>query len=391
MTSSSAPFESPASSLLAQSGGAAAAALAAEVDVAIIGAGFAGAATAWALTAQAPELRVAVLERADEPGLYASGRSAGMGRQLAEDDATTELTLRGASAMRQHGAGAFWHERGGVLTFDREEHLESYRQRAASFALPCQALTASELGSLGVRAAHGLWVPSDGLIDVQQLLRWLLAEAGARGAALSCGTAVEALRDGQGGAVLETSRGALRARAVVEATGAWAGQLTGRTFSALRRHVYAVPGPRVAAGPVPGPGPAALGADGPFVWHIGKHEVYLRPRADDTWLVSPCDERPGEPGDQTLDADAEPELTRRLTAFAPRWAPEAAPTLLERWSCQRTFAVDRRVVLERDRDRPYLIWAAALGGHGATAACAVGERAASFALAALGRDAPRPR
>jgi glycine/D-amino acid oxidase-like deaminating enzyme len=37
----------------------------------------------------------------------------------------------------------------------------------------------------------------------------------------------------------------------------------------------------------------------------------------------------------------------------------------------------------RDGDRPWLVWAAGLGGHGATAAPAVGERAADAVLEAL--------
>jgi glycine/D-amino acid oxidase-like deaminating enzyme len=40
--------------------------------------------------------------------------------------------------------------------------------------------------------------------------------------------------------------------------------------------------------------------------------------------------------------------------------------------------------LGRDAERPWLVWAAGLGGHGATAAAAVGEIVAEACLAALG-------
>ena len=53
-------------------------------DVAIIGGGFAGMSTAWALTQRG--VNAVVLEREAAPGRFASGRSAGLGRQLAEDD-----------------------------------------------------------------------------------------------------------------------------------------------------------------------------------------------------------------------------------------------------------------------------------------------------------------
>ena len=70
-----------------------------KVDVAIIGGGFAGMSTAWAL-ARAGVRDTIVLERETELGRYASGRSAGLGRQLAEDNETTQLTVRGAELMR---------------------------------------------------------------------------------------------------------------------------------------------------------------------------------------------------------------------------------------------------------------------------------------------------
>jgi len=41
--------------------------------------------------------------------------------------------------------------------------------------------------------------------------------------------------------------------------------------------------------------------------------------------------------------------------------------------------------LERDGDRPWLVWAAGLGGHGATASAAVGERVADIVATALAR------
>src|SRR5690242_4023263 len=70
------------------------------VDVAIIGAGFAGLATAWALRRRGVT-NVIVLEREAELGRFASGRSAGLGRQLAEDDDTTRYTTRGAEILRE--------------------------------------------------------------------------------------------------------------------------------------------------------------------------------------------------------------------------------------------------------------------------------------------------
>ncbi|MEZ4361064.1 MAG: FAD-dependent oxidoreductase [Kofleriaceae bacterium] len=360
------------------------------VDVAVLGAGFAGAATTRALVAGGG-LTVALLEQAPQLGAFASGRSVGMGRQLAEDDATTALTVEGARALRAEGATrGLWSESGGLLTFDDEAHLARYVARAAAFAVPCEPLTAAALHHRGVAAPCGLWVPSDGLIDVRAYLGWLVDEAVRGGAQLRLDTRVlEVPPPGRdGGVALRTSRGALRARVVVDATGAWAGSLVGRPLKPLRRHVFAVGAPEAPAGPHGGPPrAAALPAPSlarPFLWHVGPEEVYLRPTATQ-WLVSPCDEREGEPGDQTLSPDAEPELRRRLARFPGPWRDAE---VVDQWSCQRTFGPNGRMLIARDATHGALIWAAGLGGHGATAAAAVGARAAAAVRAALRESLP---
>jgi glycine/D-amino acid oxidase-like deaminating enzyme len=81
------------------------------VTVAIIGGGFAGAATAWALR-RVGITDVIILEREVALGRFASGRSAGLGRQLAEDDHTTALTVRGAALLRQ--LPGVWTPTGGI-------------------------------------------------------------------------------------------------------------------------------------------------------------------------------------------------------------------------------------------------------------------------------------
>ena len=62
----------------------------------------------------------------------------------------------------------------------------------------------------------------------------------------------------------------------------------------------------------------------------------------------------------------------------------AGAQITRRWACQRTFTDDRKMRLGRDATRPWLVWAAGLGGHGATASPAVGERVANAVVEALG-------
>ena len=332
------------------------------VDVAIVGGGFAGMATAWWLARRGVR-DVIVLEREAELGRYASGRSAGLGRQLAEDDLVTGLTVSGAGYLRTELAHA-WTETGGILTFDSVEHGRSYAARAERMGVLASRLDRAQVLSLWPQLEHveiaaALFVPSDGLIDVGALLATY-----AESARVSLDTGVERIIPTERGATLLTSRGTFVARVVVDATGAWAGRTIGDPLLAsYKRHVY-----MLEAEPPPG---------APFVWHLGGCELYVR-AAGDQIMVSPCDTTQVEPGDQKPDPGGEALLRTRIAESSLAAAPIARA-----WACQRTFPARFGMKLERDPTRPWLVWAAGLGGHGATASAAVGETVANLAISAL--------
>jgi len=326
------------------------------VDVVIIGGGFAGLATAWALAARGIT-DVIVLEREADLGRFASGRSAGLGRQLAEDDPLTALTVRGAALLRAKFPQA-WTETGGVLSFDNVEHAQVYSERAARFGLVVEPLARDMV--LGhwpaleaVEIAAALHIPTDGVIDVKALL-----EGFAAGVAIACSARVDEIVPMNGGARVVTPRGDVVARAVVDATGAWAGQLVGDPpLASLKRHVYLLD--------------AQPTARSPFVWHLGACELYVRGAGGEV-LVSPCDSTPTPAGDQQPDAGGEAKMRR---AFAG--SPYETATVTRAWACQRSFTPTGAMLLGRDPSRPWLVWAAGLGGHGATASAAVGETVAA--------------
>jgi glycine/D-amino acid oxidase-like deaminating enzyme len=338
-------------------------------DVVIVGGGFAGLSTAWALRARGIT-EVVVVEREAELGRYASGRSAGLGRQLAEDDALTALTVRGAALLREKLAHA-WTPTGGVLSFDNAEHAQTYVERAARFGIDARPMSREMvLGTWpafeAVEIVSALHVPSDGVIDVAGLLA-----AYAAGIEILRSTHVTSISPLSGGARVHTSRGDIVGRVVVDAAGAWAGQALGMpSLASFKRHVYLLDA---------APAPAA-----PYVWHLGACELYVRGAGTET-LVSPCDTTLMTAGDQQPDLEGEIKLRRAL-----------AGTLLEStritraWACQRTFpglAIDTTrsipsapmgaMLLGTDSFHPWLVWAAGLGGHGATASAAVGETVAA--------------
>lgn len=330
----------------------------ASADVVIVGSGFAGVATAWALARRGVGGAL-VLEREATLGRFASGRSAGLGRQLAEDDHTTALTVRGAQLARELPA---WTTTGGVLSFDTDARADEYAARAAKHGIAVESIDRAAVIAHwprleGLRIARGLRVPSDGTIDVAGLLKLYAADA-----KIVLGAGATVIEPGK----VTTERGAIAARVIVDATGAWAGALTGDPkLDAFKRHVFVMD--------------AEVAPNTPWLWHLGDGELYARGDAGGL-LVSPCDAAPCEAGHQDPDLVGEAHLRKRLAEADSDLADVA---ITRRWACQRSFAPDRKMRLGRDPDRPWLVWAAALGGHGATASAAVGERVAEAVIAAL--------
>ncbi len=324
-------------------------------DVAIIGGGYAGVATAWWLAHHGVR-DVVLLERMPAVAQHASGRNAGIGRQLCDDDATTALTVEGAAFHRQPHAGfdQVWSAVGGILLFDTEARLDEYVARAGRFGV----LVTRPDGALA------LHIESDGLIDVDRFALAFAQGAVAGGTKIFTSCGVDQATQAPGGMLLQTSRGAATARVVVDAGGAWGGRLFGRhDLAPHKRHVA------FAAG--------ELANDAPFRWRLGPHEAYVRPLSG-RLLFSPCDETPCDADDAAL----HPELLALLTqqAAAADLGVAMDFTLANARACLRTFTPDRLMRLGPDADIPGLVWAVGLGGHGATAAPAVGRIVADAVL-----------
>lgn len=336
--------------------------LPARIDVAIIGGGFAGCATAWALARRG--VAAVVLEREPELRRFASGRGAGLGRQLAEDDHTTGLTVRGAALLRTTFAAA-WTPTGGLLSFDDPAHAQAYRARAERLGVAVAEVDRAHVVRRwpavdGLAIAAALAIDTDGVIDTGALFAMLAADA-----RIVRGAGVVRVEPGGAGAQVVTTRGAVEARVVVDAAGAWAGATTGEpALEAYKRHLFVLE--------------AAAPARAPFLWHLGADELYLRGDAGGT-LACACDTVACPPEDPEVDPSGEPHLRARLGPAAPALG---AARIVRQWAGHRSFAPDRRMRLGRDPRRPWLVWAAALGGHGATSAPAVGETVAEAVLAA---------
>lgn len=301
----------------------------------IVGAGLAGAATAYHLRAQGAT-EVVVLEREAVPGVHASGRNAAMLRERMDHAALQPLAAESAAALRQG-------------------HLAPFR-RTGGFLLGTGTTPLAQHVARGRGA--GTFHPDDGVIDVAGLLHRYLA-----GQDIRYGVAYESAQEAQDGLIVETSAGPIQARCLVNAAGPWAGVVGDLPLTPRNRHLF------VSAHD------ESIAADWPFIWDL-EHGYYLRPESGG-WLLCACDEADAAPGAYAEDPAVIESLGRKLR----RWQPDLGDLRIARaWVGQRTFAEDGLPAIGFDADRPRLFHVGGLGGHGVTLSYAVGKLAAAMLL-----------
>ncbi|MCP4592887.1 MAG: FAD-binding oxidoreductase [bacterium] len=310
-------------------------------DILIVGAGLAGAATAYHLRRSGAE-GVVIVEREDLPGVHSSGRNAAMIRGYVENPRVGELVREGAEFVRT-GELAEFRASGSVLLGLGEEEVAPRVPPAVG---------------------RGLWCPNDGVVDVSGLLHGYLREQDVR-----YGTRVLGWRRAGERLEVDTTRGRLSCRLLVNAAGPWAGEVGDLPLTPLNRHLCVTP-------------PSdALDPDWPFVWDI-PGGFYFRPESGGLLLCA-CNEHAASPGD--YDA-CEPPL-EALALHAQRVLPGFSDLRVkECWAGQRTFAPDREFVIGHDSRCGQLIHVAGLGGQGVGGSWAVGRLAAERILE--GRTAP---
>jgi len=349
-----------------------------EVDVVVIGGGFAGASVAAALT-RAGVASGVILEREPLPGSHASGRNAAMARQVEADPLLRKLAIEGVQRLRARAVNGspVLRQSGGLYLTHGEPH------RAAEWCAQLhEQCVPSELLSV-VKARqrfpflnrfefdYALFCPTDGIVDIHALLSNLLAEARHGGFEIITDCACESLileesmMRGSMVRGVRTTHGEVGARIVVDAAGAWAG-CVGREsaplpLKRLRRHLF-VSGdsellPHIA----------------PLVWDLDAG-YYVRPEGAGL-LLCPCDETEHPPGVPEVDPEAEDLLVEKLLKHAPGLADIS---LRCSWACLRTFAPDRRPIIGWDPDIDGLFHVSGLGGFGMTTSLAVGDLASTL-------------
>ncbi|GIW45229.1 MAG: FAD-dependent catabolic D-arginine dehydrogenase DauA [Candidatus Binatia bacterium] len=347
-------------------------------DIVIVGAGFAGAATAFHLARRGAG-KIVVLEREAVPGYHASGRNAALGFTSIDEWEAATLAQEGLAFIRGEASTLakrpLFRDCGSLLvasvpqTAGRLQSLVTRLPEGAAWWDASEAVRAvpvlAESDAIG-----GLWSPGDAVVDIHGLLQVYIQEARARGAQILFSAPVCSVKVAHGKiAEVHTPSGAWSCGTLVNAAGAWASELGRLADSPVpplqprRRHLF-----------IGKPG-FAVDPHWPFVWHADV-DTYFRPEGDGL-LLSPCDATPHPAVEPRTDEHAKLLLAEKLMRAFPRLM---TMSIAQGWACLRTFARDERFVIGRDPAVQGLVWVAGLGGHGMTSSYAAGRLGAAAAL-----------
>ena len=342
-----------------------------DFDIVVIGAGMAGASISAHLSASA---RVCLLEMEDQPGHHSTGRSAAVFSENYGNAAIRALTRASRSFFEAPPAGFT-----DTPLLQRRQVLQ-IASSPEDLQICEEAIPAAERDVLTVSAAVALCPilrpealigailqrrPAD--IEVHALHHGYLRQMRAMGGLLRLAAGARGVSRAGGLWSVETSGGTCRAPVIVNAAGAWAGQVAAMAGAA---NVGLQPLKRTAC--LVDPPPSSDIALWPML-KDAREQFYLKPDAGKL-LLSPCDETLAPPGDaqaDELDVAIAVDRVEQATTLRVR-------RVSHRWAGLRSFVADRSPVVGFDPVQPGFFWFAALGGYGIQTAPALSRLAAAL-------------
>jgi (S)-2-hydroxyglutarate dehydrogenase len=207
-----------------------------ECDLAIVGAGIVGLATARELQRREPGARVVVLEREDRVGVHQTGSNSGVahaGIYYRPGSLKAKLCVEGLRRLYEfcdeHGVA---YERCGkvIVALDQGElsRLDELERRGRANGVPgLRRIGPDELRELEPHAAgiDALHSPQTGIVDFAGVARALAAEVEAQGGVVATSCAVDGFARRNGRTSISHACGETRARQVIVCAGAWADRL----------------------------------------------------------------------------------------------------------------------------------------------------------------------
>jgi len=224
-------------------------------DAVIVGGGCMGTSTAWHL-AERGITDVVLLEREPQLGAGSTGRNAGGVRHQFSHEANIRLSLESIAFLERFEVAVgrpidYWRD-GYLFLLSSEESIAAFREAVGlqqALGVPTQWLTPGEAAGLvpgldvtGVRAAT--FCDRDGICDPNGVTLGFAAAAARSGVEILRSAGVVTIqRDRRGVAAVTTGEGAIATRIVVDAAGAWAGQVGQMAglnvpIRPVRRHIF---------------------------------------------------------------------------------------------------------------------------------------------------------
>jgi D-arginine dehydrogenase len=345
-------------------------------DIAIVGAGIAGASLAAEL---APYASVLLLEAEDQPGYHATGRSAAFWTESYGGPGVQPLTSASGAWLetpaRDFSSGGFLRPRGALYLARAQDAalIEAFQNDFDGSGISLQTLTGDDLEArLPDRLPvwdTGLWERSCADIEVAALHACYLSAARRHGALIATACPLREAARENGIWSLRAGTRQDSATILVNAAGAWADPVAAVAgvraigIQAYRRTIARV---RTSAS-VPVDLPLVIDINGKF---------YFKPDGGGHLWLSPHDETPSPPCDaapEELDIAVAIDQLERVMS----WRVEAVD---HAWAGLRSFAPDRLPVYGFDADVAGFFWFAGQGGFGIQTAPAAAKLATALLL-----------
>jgi monomeric sarcosine oxidase len=350
-----------------------------DFDVLVVGAGLMGSATAWSAARRGAT--VAVLEQfASHHTMGSSHGSARIVRRAYGDALYTRLTGRAFELWRElelSGDVLLLRQLGG-LDFGRRRDVAALAEHLAGAGVTHEVMDSVEAERRwpGMRfSGPVVFHEQAGTVDAEGAVDAFLADAQRYGAEVQFETPVQSIAvRGEELVEVRMDGGAITARRVVLAPGAWLAQLAGELVPlpelvVTQQQIAHFP----RFDPSAPPWPSVIHDDQPPIYHLaGGRDGTV---ADDRKIArhDGGTVTPGVPRDRSLD----PSATAELIQYVRQWLPGLDPTPRNEATCLYTSTTSEDFVL--DRVGPLVI-CSACSGHGAKFAPLVGELTADLAL-----------
>lgn len=318
-------------------------------DVAIVGAGVLGVSLAYHLSRAG--LSCVIVEKEATAAAHASGKNAGMIRQLYRNPQLTEWAARSIADMPVNLKELYFIQTGSLIVGRNvpDHHCDLFKQEQN--AVRCQ---------------------TDGLLDSGSYVQALLVLAKTKGTKCFFKHQVESIEKSNFWKITCSNKVTFQAQILVNASGAWLNDIanlpTKLKAKAYARHLAIVEG---------FPADYMPASDCGFYWDESE-AWYVRKWGQTTRLVSVCDQVACDPESMPNSGEIKELIAKTLI----RNLPEISNNLRigNFWHCYRTYCEDRLPIIGPDLCDNSFFWLSGFGGFGMSTSYAATQDAARLIL-----------